>query len=304
MKIDKNKYTKPCIVLGNGLNNYLEMDGSWIGLLDELSSKISLNNLLNTNELSYPEFYDALAFQNGKGMIEYKSLKQDICKKISNWNGLDGHFKLTKFARDNDIPIITTNYDYTLIDEVILNNIEIVKNDKYVLKKPKKIKGTEKKFTDYYPWHAYYSEKEITNARDQFGVWHMHGIACYERSISIGAIDYGNNISRYKKYIGNKSEIAEQEWIGKNSWLDIFMNNDLIIIGLSLMSQETSFRWLLMEREKFFRKNENLRRKTLFVINDEFDIYSKGKKFLFDSLNIESLKLPNGMAIYDNWQYS
>ena len=182
--------------------------------------------------------------------------------------------------------------------------LKVHKDAAIVSIKPRFMDGEGKGFTDYYPWHSYYSEKEIINAIDQFGIWHMHGIGCYERSLSIGAIDYGNNISRYKSFIGNKARIDSQNWIGKNSWIDIFMHTDLIIIGLSLMSQETSFRWLLMEREKYFRKYEDRRRKTLFVINDEYDTYSKGKKFLFDSLRIDSQHFSNGAAIYDRWQFS
>lgn len=300
MKINSREFRRPAILLGNGLNNHLEMNGSWFDLLNTISSK-RVDKEYFDGELSYPEFFDAISFQNGKGTIEYESFKKNICKNISLWRSLPGHQKLTQFARMNNIPILTTNYDFTLVDHTIAKAMNFKHVDNQHLFLPRKIPNSS--FTHYYPWHSYYSDSEIVNARTQFAIWHIHGIACYERSLSIGAIDYGNNVSRYKNFIGNKKDINTSNWKGINSWLDVFLHCDLIIIGLNLRSEETSLRWLLMEREKYFRSEYGQRMKTLFITNKQYDKLSDGKKFFFDSINIKYRELSSGKEIYDSWEY-
>ncbi len=160
-------------------------------------------------------------------------------------------------------------------------------------------------FSDYYPWHSYYSDHEIEDCKSEFGIWHIHGFCYYYRSLSIGAIDYAKNIYRLKNFItGRKNSLysgKETDWTGKNSWVDIFMHCDLLIIGLALDSQESSLRWLFMEREKYYRKNPALRKKTIFVTT-KYDNYGQGKRFLFESLKIEHEEFEKPEDIYNKWE--
>ena len=87
----------------------------------------------------------------------------------------------------------------------------------------------------------------------------------------------------------------------KNSWLYIFLNCNLLIVGSFLSSQETSLRWLLVKREQLFKENSLKRRKTCYVVNKEFDCFSKPKEFYFDSLNISRLTINNSKDLYADW---
>ena len=79
MKIDKRKFSRPAIILGNGLNNHVLKNSSWIKLLNGLVHKNIPESYFEEGGLSYPEFYDAVSFLNGKGNIDYHSLKEKIC---------------------------------------------------------------------------------------------------------------------------------------------------------------------------------------------------------------------------------
>jgi hypothetical protein len=212
-----------------------------------------------------------------------------------------GHHKLTEFARIQNIPILTTNYDLTLVDKKLKLAMKIKPDNRYNNMRPRKNINNGKNFTDFYPWYTCYSDNAIIDASKQFGIWHMHGISCYKRSLSIGASDYGNNISKYKELLNNEKLITQPEWKGKNSWLDVFFNCDLVILGLTLASQETSLRWLLIQREKYYLKNSTIRRKTYFVVNKDYDKIGNGKLFFFESMGIEII-LKSGKEIYEIWK--
>lgn len=302
MKIRDLNLTRPAILLGNGLNNHCFLNCSWLQLILQLADKPIPKSLFENGGLNYPEFFDALAFENKKGYPDYNSLKHNICKTIVKWEGTSGHSKLTAFARENQIPIITTNYDLTLVDDRIRDRMKMKKSQSYESMKPRMTIISRRGFSDFYPWHTCYSDDEINHATSQFAIWHMHGIACYQRSLSIGAIDYGNNISRYKYYLKSIKKLNDEDWIGKNSWLEVFFHCDLLIIGLSLDSQETSLRWLLMEREKFYRKYPMARRKTIFILNKKYDTLYDGKRFFLKSLEIDILEVENGNVLYEEWE--
>jgi hypothetical protein len=289
MNIDKNKFSNPAILLGNGLNNYCKLPVTWKKLLIELSNNSISDKILKDNGISYPEIFDVICFNDEKEIVNYSSLKEQICKKITAWSGTKRHEEFIDFVRQHEIPVLTTNYDLTLETSIL----------KKEGKKPDKTNN--RPVIDRYPWYSYYSDHEINNPLCEFAIWHIHGFQYYKRSLVIGAIDYTNTIARLKKWLPEKTYSSDNVWIGKNSWIDIFFHCDLIIIGLSLEPQETSLRWLLMERERYFRRHVEKRKKTLFVINSEHDKVGDGKKYFFESLKIDIKKYKLAAEIYKKW---
>jgi hypothetical protein len=301
MNISDLKLSKPAILLGNGLNNYyMKDDFAWLSLLNKLSNGKIIKSYFENGDLTYPECFDILSINSISKNKNFGSIKDRLSKQIIEWEGTEGHHKFTEFARDQNIPIITTNYDLTLVDDELKHAMKIKPDDKYNNMRPRKNIHSGKNFTDFYPWYTCYSDNTITDASKQFGIWHMHGISCYKRSLSIGASDYGNNISQYKKLLDNEKLINKSEWKGKNSWMDVFYNCDLVIVGLTLAAQETSLRWLLIKREKYYLKNSNLRKKTYFVVNKDYEKLGVGKKFFFDSIGTEIIE-KSGKEIYEEW---
>ncbi len=109
MTIDKT-LKSPAILLGNGLNIFSKLPISWLDLLINISNNRDAEKILNARDISYPEFYDAVCFNNGKGVINYQSLKKNISEEIKKWHGNQFHETFINFARNNKIPVLTTNY--------------------------------------------------------------------------------------------------------------------------------------------------------------------------------------------------
>ncbi|MBR0318673.1 MAG: SIR2 family protein [Spirochaetia bacterium] len=289
------------LLLGNGINVYKKTGNSWKELLKKITGdKTEIDYLNNSGAISYPEFFDITVFNKAKRdnksiQICNSEVKNQICMEVKKWEETDLHKDLVKYAESKRIPILTTNYDMTLEKALTLK------------KKIKKRKlfysplGQYKHFR--YPWHQYYSDKKIDNSLNSFAIWHIHGFIYYPQSLIIGADDYASIINHAKDYINNKKDGLYASlrnntvWKGNNSWLNIIFHKDLYIIGLSLDSQETGLRWLLIQREKYFRDDEKRRKKTVYVHFDNKDL-SAGKKFFFNSLGIEIKQLSSYDDIY------
>lgn len=171
------------------------------------------------------------------------------------------------------------------------------KREKY---KPQRIKNIP--FSDIYPWGTYYSNKEISDALNQFAIWNIHGSCYYKRSLVIGASDYSAVISKISNYLySDKNSLLNTyiNWIGRNSWLDIFFHKNLYIIGLSLDVQESSLRWLFIEREKYYRKNPDKRKETFYVYKS--GDMSESKKLFFNTLSITLIEMNSYDEIYSSW---
>ena len=299
MEIDKDS----AILLGNGINYNGTDDCSWKRILLEIADENSNKDYLkNPEAISYPEFFDAIVLNRSKHNKDdiqkcNSEVKKQICEKIGKWEATERHTAIVNYAKAKEIPILTTNYDMTLETVLFINR----KND---IKKGKNYYKPSGKYCHYrYPWNQYYSNKnDIFDCRNNFAIWHIHGFIYYYQSLIIGADDYASVIYHAKNYINNKktglyATINEADWCGKNSWLDIFFHKKLYIIGLSLDSQETGLRWLLMQREKFFRKKESKRKETIYNYSDDKEL-SSGKRFFFEGIGIKANKLSSYDEIY------
>ncbi len=294
---------QPAILLGNGINRYKQQQNvqSWESLLFSLPNtnveerKKITAVLKDVKGISYPDFFDALCFKSDE---THETLKKVIADEVQGWKGENHHRKLLDFAMKNNIPILTTNYDLSLISEELWKKIrKITHRTGRDAHKP--IVPKEKAGFWRYPFYHYYSDKMVANVCDEFAIWHMHGICCYPKSLIIGATDYGLLISNLKERLFDKktNELLIDGDL-KNSWIDIFFHKDLYVIGLALDSQETSLRWLLIQRMRYIRQKGLNLRTTYIALKGET---SKGKNFFLSSIGI-SLKEVNAYSdIYDSW---
>lgn len=292
--------TNQAILLGNGLNNFVGIQASWKNLLVELSNNQNTENMLQNKEISYPEYFDALSFDNKENTVNKEILKKEICRRLSLWERSGIHDEFLSFAKKNNLPIITTNYDSTLIKQEIFSFHK--KNKKFKRGHLLPLQYSQS-FTYLYPWSSYYSDHLVSDIKNEFAIWHMHGIACYPNSLLIGASDYASMIAQLKKYLPHDWPLLNENWRGTKTWLDIFFNCDLFIVGLSLESQETSLRWLLMERERYFRKFAERRKVTTYIVNNQYDVMTEGKAYLFSCMNINIARYPDSDSIYEEMDW-
>jgi len=300
--------------LGNGINNFCGTTSSWKDLLIDLAvqhidDKGEYEDILKDNSVSYPEFFDLIQLSSNvkDETFDYKSIKKGIRVGFEQWVPQKTHAIWTEKLIELNRPVLTTNYDY-LLEFSNYSIKSFVRSTQYnkSLFRPQRIQNKVGKvgFSPFYPWHSYYSNRKVEKANDEFAIWHIHGFYEYASSIRLGLTDYMGIVEKGRRWLfksaGNPSNKRNElnKWVGNNSWLDIFLNNNLVFIGIDLGVQETSLRWLLIEREKLFKRYPDIRKKTWFIRNLQYDKMKQGKRLFFEKLNIEIIDAKDAIQIY------
>jgi hypothetical protein len=279
------------LILGNGINRYNNNDGlsSWDAMLLELWEKHTDDEPKDIPlGISLTEFYDALDLSS---KLEFKNLQKEFCDLMAAWDAKAHHRDIVAWAKNHSAPILTTNFDETLADSLGL-----------------KMQHTDAvKFTDYYPWGSYFAEQDVKNPATEFAIWHINGVKRYSRSVRLGLSHYMGSVERARALIhkgGGKrlyADKAGQYWNGRDTWLHIIFNNDLLFLGLGLDISEVFLRWLLIERAKYFKEFPALRKNTYYVYAGR-DL-SLGQTIFLKSVGCEIIKEGSYDALYgDVWQ--
>lgn len=279
-------------LIGNGINLHYKNDNiSWKDLLLDLWDSHSFDTLTTIPDgITFTEFYDALEIQNAEKKNFSSLLQKDVQRRMSNWVPDNSQNLILEKIRKLNAPILTTNFDDLMCKSMGLEF--------------KKIKGT--RFTDYYPWSCYYSDRELSNPTEGFGIWYPNGMLKYNRSIKLGLSQYMGNVERARKLIHKRPENISFEgknqhyWGGYKTWLHILFNKSIFIFGFGLDETEVFMRWLLIERAKYFRKFPDRKKKGWFVLkNEESSKNSEGKKFFLKSVGFEVIQLDEYKMIYE-----
>ena len=262
-------------ILGNGINLHYNKDNvSWTDLLLDLWDAHSFNTQsVIPSGITLTEFYDILEIQNYARENFSGVLQKDVANRMGKWIPNESQNLILNKIKNLDSPLLTTNFDNLIPSSLGLDF--------------KKFPDT--KFTDYYPWSCYFSDKDLTNPTEGFGVWYPNGMLKYHRSIKLGLSQYMGNVERARKLIHKSPENIHFEgknqnlWDGYKTWLHIVFNKSLFIFGLGLDETEVFIRWLLIERAKYFRNFPQRKHKGWYIsIKGENSSKSEGKRFFLN----------------------
>jgi hypothetical protein len=279
-------------VVGNGINHHFRNSAhSWMELLRNLWDRFSFHTTSRIPKgISYPEFFDALELQQSNKPGEATELQRVCASEISNWTAKDDQNVFLSGIKELNAPILSTNLD-TLMSQTMGLELRRIRPSK---------------FTDYYPWSSYYSDQELSAPNDGFGIWHVNGMVNYPRSLKLGLSDYMGNVHRARQMIvesGGRKQIIRPNWRGKENWLSIFFNRSLFIVGLGLDEQEFFLRWLLIQRQKYFRHHPERRKAGWYVAKSREDGLSEGKSMFLHWVGIEIIEIPEYEEVYEKvWQ--
>lgn len=298
--IQKNR-DNIAFVIGNGIHKqYKDCEISWEQLLKDLWNDYVGKKRNIPEGTSFTEFYDILElnrFWGNNGVIprnsaqliqQRNSVKQSVIDKFPHKDSDKLRLRVCiERIRSLNAPILTTNFDTYISDSVGAT--------------PHKLKptGNQYKFTDFYPWNMYYSDKEIDNPLDDFAVWHINGTCKYPRSIRLGLSDYMGSVERARKMTqGNKLEEYfygknQSYWKGYNTWLHIIFNKSLFIFGLGLEENEVFLRWLLIQRTKYCKMYKKSHKG--WYIDKSI---KAGKRFFLEQLGFEVIDLSDYNTLY------
>ena len=283
------------LVIGNGINRYNNSNAknSWDAILLGLASRY---NVIQENQklegISQTEIFDLLQLKKPASAKQQKSLQEEFCAGMEEWQVFQHHQRIVHWARENATPILTTNFD-TVLSRA---------GDCRLL--PEKLTTS---FTDYYPWSRYFGNMGLSNPLDGFGIWHINGMQRYRRSIRLGLTDYMGSVERVRGWMHKSSEGPlfsgkdAHDWPGVSTWLNIVFNKPLLIFGLGLEENEVFLRWLLIERARYFKKFPDRSRKGWYIYNSDEKM---GKLFFLKQLGIKTVKANGYDEVYGEptWQ--
>ena len=322
-------------LIGNGINYYAgtnedcskcinrnicedkpttEFKCGWDSLLQELCDIYEIPiTTRKLRDISFPELASLAEIKissdtNGTALKSIAQFKGNLIELITKYQiEQDQHpvyKRLLHYAKEYNMPIITTNFDMLLSQGFNEHRLSF-KDDTFFSS------------NDSYIWNYCYSDiqdhPDTDNFRDfinGFSVWHIHGNIKHPRSIKIGLDDYVNNCAKVKSMMSRKSkndtlttlfDLQPDKWIGRNTLLDIIFHKNLIIVGLSLESQEVFLRWLLIQRKKYLNamlnKYHAFRPKAWFVSKGDLCETSPQSLF-FRTCGVEPISVEKYCDIY------
>ena len=283
------------LLVGNGVNLYNEAAGctGWPDLLSVLADKHLTHQANIPTGISLPEFYDVLDLVVGNERRP-GTLQQEFCELMTEWCPAEQHYRIVDWARRHDAPLMTTNFDDLLTQAGQLTQFSLFKPTQ-----------TTKAPTDYYPWETYFAARPLRDPCSGFGVWQLHGMRHYRRSIRLGLSHYMGSVERARRWLyprKQKQMLGEGglvNWRGKDTWLQIFLRKPLLIFGLGLHENEVFIRWLLIERARLFSKDVQARQPAWYVACEaDRSADNIGKLFFLESMGVKPVHVSSYDEIY------
>lgn len=224
---------RSAFLIGNGPNQAAGIMPSWKNLLASISS----NPIRLVDGLSNTEVYDLVELNSADG-VDVKARVVKELRILPSYN-LEIHRRLMALAKDNDCPVLTTNFEETFEHSISAKQFHI----------------DSRGFTRFYPWKTYYGLKKLDNPMDGFGIWKIHGDVRYKDSIRLGLTDYMGSAERARRLIHRDDNSLfrgkQEDWRGRDTWLQIWFNMPIVIFGLGFSKDEVFLRWLLIERRRY-----------------------------------------------------
>jgi hypothetical protein len=240
------------LVFGNGFNRLENTGISWDNVLDELKS----NRPFENKNLPYTLIYERALFEKAYDYsdrfrhFEF-NVKQRLARSLEKMNSTKIYTKIAELKLEN---YITTNYDYCL-NQIFKQNFNIEEishstEDVYSLRRRTELIDKE-------------SRKSICN------IWNIHGELKKPATIMLGYDQYVGAMGKLESYLkgtyeytnrGKKESPLKMEdklinphFFDNYSWVDLFFNTNIHIVGLKLDYSEIDIYWLLNKRARLYR---------------------------------------------------
>ena len=276
------------LVVGNGINRYGGTVGlSWEQILVGIGLNVAPNLGVVPAGTSLTEFYDAIELRSPANEGD---LQAAFCKSMSAWAPAQHHHDIMAWAVRHKAPVLTTNFDGLLSTAAGTSELLREKTSRLV---------------DRYPWNCRFGSS-LNPPCDDFGIWHINGLAKYKRSIRLGLTHYMGSVQRARLWIrgGGHALIATkniQKWPGAETWMQVIFHKPFIVIGFALEENEVFLRWLLLERAAYFKRYPTRRQPAWYVSADDPNgSRVAGKRFFLEAVGLEWLQAVDYHDIYEN----
>jgi len=258
------------VLYGNGVN-LLGGGMSWDGVLQHISNK-KLLPPIQSNTLKYEyiilpqkenkDFYLAtedgvrLVTEDGKSIIISEntelSIKSSLARKLKAQKPSYFYDKLVELDADN---YITTNYELFL---------------------PKKFSVEIKQFQN----PLVYRCRTLRTDKSHKTFWNIHGDTENPKDIILGLSDYCEYVAQINEYLKQ----SKPEILG--SWINLFFNSNVHIIGLAMGYEEVDLWNVLTTRKRKRRKSAKECQNNIYYYAIQDESFDSGKKELLKALDV------------------
>jgi hypothetical protein len=215
------------LLLGNSVNR-LGNGQSWDEVIRALRGVVGVPGKYVIDGKPLPLVYEYLVCREGCDEVTAKrQVVQSMRELQFNW----AHVRATELGCQN---ILTTNYDYCLeaASGLPSKNANLMRE------------GT-------------YSAYRRARIGEQF-VWHIHGEANAPRSVLLGVHQYAGYLQKLRTYLTVSPKVSpfqrqDLEFDQSDkvfSWADLFLRDNVHIIGLTLDYVETHLWWLIAYKRR------------------------------------------------------
>lgn len=284
------------LLFGNGLNQLTTGLISWKDLLDRIKKK----NKFDDPQLPNTMIYERILLERSKltdGIFAVEgNIKSEIAEQMQNIPTNKYYEMVYNLGFKN---YLTTNYDYSLkkkLKELGLFSKNNSTEDIYSIRRNTSILDK--------------TEKEVCK------IWNIHGEVDRPSSIMLGLDHYCGSIGKLDAYLKGTYEFQENKKpvrvnsisdkikrseYDKHSWVELFFNTDIHILGLSLEYSETDLWWILNKRARIMND-----KKTSVHISNQIFYYSTSiepeKEGVLNSFNVKVVKTENPNPKTFNWK--
>lgn len=239
------------LLLGNGVN-LLSSPGSWSDLLAQLADSIGAPDLMEHASVKpFALLYEEIALRSGsRARGEESELKRKVADLTANLCSNSYHQSLSCAV---PIHILTTNYDYNLEKsfrgEAIKANIQ-----------------DESRYSAF-------RRREIGG---RF-IWHIHGELQAPDTILLGYDHYSGQLQKLRNYATADRDTKQspkspfklktfdfESSDAPYSWVDVFLRDEVHIIGLTLDYTEIDLWWLLAYKKRLHQMSGYIVGETVF----------------------------------------
>ena len=288
---------KETILFGNGINRLSNTNPSWEDLLNDLKEKRTFKDDDLPNTMIYERIILDRLNRHMEILDNEFNVKSNISKSMQDTVNHDYYLRLYELQAQN---YLTTNYDNSFINTVQTHYDNQLRVDNkstesvYSIRRQKKIFKTNENFKSLWQVHGEHEKP----ASIMLGLDHYCG--------SIGKID--NFIKGKYEYRKNGEQIREpsirrkmkEKAYSKVSWVELFFNSNIHIIGFTLDYSETDLWWIINKRARML-KDERVYKYIKNSIEFYCDHIDPQKKGLLESMGVNVNLVPRKNGIKDKY---
>lgn len=267
------------VFFGNGLNRLNPDNPEWTAVLNYLKASRPFDSNMLPNTL----IYDRIILEKHLPNLDFLGIENDIKKELAK-----------QFTRIYPVQIYidlyelpASNYLTTNYDDVFIHSLEATYDFKV------KNNSTE----DLYSVRR---QKEIISKMRKTQLWQLHGSIDKPASIMLGLDHYCGSIGKLDSYVKGTYEYTQQQnkvqelsisdkilndRFSGSSWVELFFNSDIHMLGYSLDYVETDIWWIIDRRARMrkYRELEGMITNKIFFYCSEIE---QQKKQLLESFDV------------------